>query len=114
MAKGAGMIAPDMATMLSYVFTDAAISAEALQKLLSRGVKDTFNSITVDSDTSTSDTLDAVRHRRGGTARPEEDQEGRATSGSRISRKSSTRCCSIWRSRWRATARARGNSSKCR
>jgi glutamate N-acetyltransferase / amino-acid N-acetyltransferase len=57
MAKGAGMIAPDMATMLSYVFTDAAIGPEALQKLLSRGVKDTFNSVTVDSDTSTSDTL---------------------------------------------------------
>jgi glutamate N-acetyltransferase / amino-acid N-acetyltransferase len=57
MAKGAGMIAPDMATMLSYVFTDAAISSEALQKLLSKGVKSTFNSVTVDSDTSTSDTL---------------------------------------------------------
>ncbi len=57
MAKGAGMIAPDMATMLSYIFTDAAIGPEALQKLLSRGVKDTFNSVTVDSDTSTSDTL---------------------------------------------------------
>ncbi|MGO9428166.1 bifunctional glutamate N-acetyltransferase/amino-acid acetyltransferase ArgJ [Rhodoblastus sp.] len=56
-AKGAGMIAPDMATMLSYVFTDAAISSDALQTLLSRGVKDTFNSVTVDSDTSTSDTL---------------------------------------------------------
>lgn len=56
-AKGAGMIAPDMATMLSYVFTDAAIAPEALQKLLSRGVKDSFNSVTVDSDTSTSDTL---------------------------------------------------------
>lgn len=56
-AKGAGMIAPDMATMLSYVFTDAPISAEVLQKLLSRAVKTTFNSITVDSDTSTSDTL---------------------------------------------------------
>ncbi len=57
MAKGAGMIAPNMATMLSYVFTDAAISAEALQKLLSKAVKGTFNSVTVDSDTSTSDTL---------------------------------------------------------
>ena len=56
-AKGAGMIAPDMATMLSYVFTDAAIGAEALQKLLSKQVKTTFNAITVDSDTSTSDTL---------------------------------------------------------
>ena len=57
MAKGAGMIAPDMATMLAYVFTDAAISSDALQKLLARGVKDTFNAVTVDSDTSTSDTL---------------------------------------------------------
>ena len=56
-AKGAGMIAPDMATMLSYVFTDAAIGAEALQKLLSKAVKHTFNAVTVDSDTSTSDTL---------------------------------------------------------
>ncbi|MBB4198461.1 bifunctional ornithine acetyltransferase/N-acetylglutamate synthase [Rhodoblastus sphagnicola] len=56
-AKGAGMIAPDMATMLAYVFTDAAISSEALQKLLSKGVKNSFNSVTVDSDTSTSDTL---------------------------------------------------------
>ncbi len=56
-AKGAGMIAPDMATMLSYVFTDAPIAAPVLQALLSRGVKGTFNAITVDSDTSTSDTL---------------------------------------------------------
>ncbi|WP_294538909.1 bifunctional glutamate N-acetyltransferase/amino-acid acetyltransferase ArgJ [uncultured Rhodoblastus sp.] len=56
-AKGAGMIAPDMATMLAYVFTDAAISPEALQKLLTSGVKGSFNSVTVDSDTSTSDTL---------------------------------------------------------
>ncbi len=51
------MIAPDMATMLSYVFTDAPIAAPALQAMLSAGVKDTFNAITVDSDTSTSDTL---------------------------------------------------------
>jgi glutamate N-acetyltransferase/amino-acid N-acetyltransferase len=56
-AKGAGMIAPDMATMLSYVFTDAAISAPALQAMLSAAVKPSFNAITVDSDTSTSDTL---------------------------------------------------------
>ena len=56
-AKGAGMIAPDMATMLSFVFTDAAISNEALQACLSAGVKDSFNAVTVDSDTSTSDTL---------------------------------------------------------
>jgi glutamate N-acetyltransferase / amino-acid N-acetyltransferase len=56
-AKGAGMIAPDMATMLSFVFTDAPIGADALQTLLSRGVRNSFNAITVDSDTSTSDTL---------------------------------------------------------
>jgi len=56
-AKGSGMIAPDMATMLSYVFTDADIAAPALQALLSEGVERSFNCITVDSDTSTSDTL---------------------------------------------------------
>ena len=56
-AKGAGMIAPDMATMLSFVATDAPVSAAALQTLLSEAVGPSFNSITVDSDTSTSDTL---------------------------------------------------------
>ncbi|MBL4692147.1 MAG: bifunctional glutamate N-acetyltransferase/amino-acid acetyltransferase ArgJ, partial [Magnetovibrio sp.] len=57
MAKGSGMIAPDMATMLSYVVTDAAIDADLLQQLLNVGVAVSFNAITVDSDTSTSDTL---------------------------------------------------------
>jgi len=56
-AKGAGMIAPDMATMLSFIFTDAAITAPALQALLKDGVTDTFNAVTIDGDTSTSDTL---------------------------------------------------------
>jgi glutamate N-acetyltransferase/amino-acid N-acetyltransferase len=56
-AKGSGMIAPDMATMLVYIFTDAKISPAMLQRMLSRNVRPTFNSITVDSDTSTSDTL---------------------------------------------------------
>ncbi|MGE7369727.1 bifunctional glutamate N-acetyltransferase/amino-acid acetyltransferase ArgJ [Neorhizobium sp. NPDC001467] len=56
-AKGAGMIAPDMATMLSFVVTDADIAAPVLQSLLSAGVEPSFNSMTVDSDTSTSDTL---------------------------------------------------------
>jgi glutamate N-acetyltransferase / amino-acid N-acetyltransferase len=56
-AKGAGMIAPDMATMLSFVATDAPIAAPVLQALLSAGTKTTFNAVTVDSDTSTSDTL---------------------------------------------------------
>ncbi|WP_340159045.1 bifunctional glutamate N-acetyltransferase/amino-acid acetyltransferase ArgJ [uncultured Hoeflea sp.] len=57
MAKGAGMIAPDMATMLSFIVTDAAIDPSALQAMLSRHVGSTFNAVTVDSDTSTSDTL---------------------------------------------------------
>ena len=56
-AKGAGMIAPDMATMLSFVVTDAAITSPVLQSLLSKAVGPTFNAVTVDSDTSTSDTL---------------------------------------------------------
>ncbi|MBB5053223.1 glutamate N-acetyltransferase/amino-acid N-acetyltransferase [Afipia massiliensis] len=57
MAKGAGMIAPDMATMLAFVFTDAPLSATVLQSLLKTGVEDTFNAVTIDGDTSTSDTL---------------------------------------------------------
>jgi glutamate N-acetyltransferase/amino-acid N-acetyltransferase len=56
-AKGAGMIAPDMATMLAFVFTDASIAAKPLQALLSQSVKTSFNAITIDGDTSTSDTL---------------------------------------------------------
>lgn len=56
-AKGSGMIAPDMATMLAFFFTDAKISAETLQEIVRRGVKRSFNAITVDSDTSTSDTV---------------------------------------------------------
>jgi glutamate N-acetyltransferase/amino-acid N-acetyltransferase len=56
-AKGAGMIAPDMATMLAFVFTDAPLSTAALQGLLKRTVDDTFNAVTIDGDTSTSDTL---------------------------------------------------------
>jgi glutamate N-acetyltransferase/amino-acid N-acetyltransferase len=56
-AKGSGMIAPDMATMLSFVFTDANLPAGVLQECLNAGVLPSFNAITVDSDTSTSDTL---------------------------------------------------------
>jgi glutamate N-acetyltransferase/amino-acid N-acetyltransferase len=56
-AKGSGMIAPDMATMLSFIFTDAAIPALALQAMLSKGVEHSFNCVTIDSDTSTSDTV---------------------------------------------------------
>lgn len=56
-AKGSGMIAPDMATMLGFLFTDAPVAAPALHALLLRHVAATFNAITVDSDTSTSDAL---------------------------------------------------------
>jgi glutamate N-acetyltransferase/amino-acid N-acetyltransferase len=67
-AKGSGMIAPDMATMLAYVFTDAALPPEVLRPLLAEAADHSFNSITVDGDTSTSDTLllcatGQVRHR---------------------------------------------------
>ena len=55
--KGSGMIAPDMATMLGYIFTDAAVEPGFLQELLSAANKETFSCITVDSDTSTSDTV---------------------------------------------------------
>jgi glutamate N-acetyltransferase/amino-acid N-acetyltransferase len=56
-AKGSGMIAPDMATMLAFVATDAAIAPAALQALVSLYARETFNSVTVDGDTSTNDTL---------------------------------------------------------
>lgn len=56
-AKGSGMIAPDMATMLVFIFTDAKVSQNILQEMLSENTDTTFNAITVDSDTSTSDTL---------------------------------------------------------
>ncbi len=57
MAKGAGMIAPDMATMLAFVFTDAPIVSNVLQSMLAKSVERSFNAITIDGDTSTSDTL---------------------------------------------------------
>jgi glutamate N-acetyltransferase/amino-acid N-acetyltransferase len=66
--KGSGMIAPDMATMLGYVFTDAAVEPAFLQRLLSAASADTFNCITVDSDTSTSDTVLAFATGQAGNA----------------------------------------------
>lgn len=56
-AKGSGMIAPDMATMLSFIVTDLPVHHKVLQKILSKYSKKTFNSVTIDSDTSTSDTV---------------------------------------------------------
>lgn len=65
-AKGAGMIAPHMATLLSFVLTDAAISAPALRRALREGVDQSFNRITVDGDTSTNDTLLALANGKAG------------------------------------------------
>ncbi|MEO0411905.1 MAG: bifunctional glutamate N-acetyltransferase/amino-acid acetyltransferase ArgJ [Pseudomonadota bacterium] len=64
-AKGSGMIAPDMATMLSFIFTDAVITKAELQAALSAAVGTSFNAITVDSDTSTSDTVLAFATQQG-------------------------------------------------
>ncbi|MBO6559391.1 MAG: bifunctional glutamate N-acetyltransferase/amino-acid acetyltransferase ArgJ [Nisaea sp.] len=69
-AKGSGMVQPNMATMLSFVFTDAAIPADILQAVLTPAVDRTFNSITVDSDTSTSDTLLLFATGKAGNAAP--------------------------------------------
>ncbi|MGB5778090.1 MAG: bifunctional glutamate N-acetyltransferase/amino-acid acetyltransferase ArgJ [Allopontixanthobacter sediminis] len=66
--KGSGMIAPDMATMLGYIFTDAAVAPEFLQQLLSASNVQTFSCITVDSDTSTSDTVLAFATGKAGNA----------------------------------------------
>ncbi len=67
-AKGSGMIAPDMATMLVFIFTDAAIPSRILQPLLSASVAKSFNCITVDGDTSTSDTVLLFATRKAGPA----------------------------------------------
>jgi glutamate N-acetyltransferase/amino-acid N-acetyltransferase len=66
-AKGSGMIEPNMATMLSYIFTDAAIGADALDAMLRRAVDVSFNMLSVDSDTSTSDTCAILANGRAGT-----------------------------------------------
>ena len=90
-AKGAGMIAPDMATMLSFVATDAPIAAPVLQALLSPASAKTFNAVTVDSDTSTSDTLllfaTGAAAKRGARASPTSRTRGWRRSSGR-----STRC----------------------
>jgi len=67
-AKGSGMIAPDMATMLVYIFTDAAITPAVLQRMVRRALPTTFNAITVDGDTSTSDALIVVATGRSAAA----------------------------------------------
>ncbi len=66
--KGSGMIAPDMATMLGYIFTDAAVEPALLQQMLSTANRETFSCITVDGDTSTSDTVLAFATGKAGNA----------------------------------------------
>lgn len=73
MAKGAGMIQPNMATMLAYVVTDAAISPSALQKALTVSAGETFNAITVDGEMSTNDTLVALANGAAGNPLMTED-----------------------------------------
>jgi glutamate N-acetyltransferase/amino-acid N-acetyltransferase len=73
-AKGSGMIAPDMATMLSFIVTDAPVSSSCLQFILSAHVDETYNAITVDSDTSTSDTVLVFSTGAGGAIAPIEDR----------------------------------------
>ncbi|MEO1308708.1 MAG: bifunctional glutamate N-acetyltransferase/amino-acid acetyltransferase ArgJ, partial [Pseudomonadota bacterium] len=79
-AKGSGMIAPDMATMLSFIFTDAAIPQALLQDMLQQHVATTFNAITVDSDTSTSDTVLVAATGRGPTVTEATSAVGKAFS----------------------------------
>ena len=73
-SKGAGMIAPDMATMLAFVFTDAAIPQAALQTMIAEGAATSFNCVTVDGDTSTSDSL--VAFATGAAGNPEIEDAG--------------------------------------
>ena len=71
-AKGSGMIAPDMATMLAFIFTDASVEQQTLQSLVSKIADETFNRVTVDSDTSTSDTVIVVATNRSSAPRIED------------------------------------------
>jgi len=75
MAKGAGMIEPNMATMLAYIATDAAIDDSTLQSIMYTAVKDSFNSITVDGDTSTNDSLILMATGRSGVTMDASNQE---------------------------------------
>ena len=93
-AKGAGMIAPDMATMLSFTLTDAPIAANVLQALLSKAVQNSFNAITVDSEPRPPTRCCYFRPEpRRGTARRTSSPP--TTAASRRSRRRSTCCCSI-------------------
>jgi glutamate N-acetyltransferase / amino-acid N-acetyltransferase len=84
-AKGAGMMRPDLATMLAFVLTDAPIGAAALQRLLADAVEGSFNRATVDGDTSTNDTVLALANGRAGGEPLDEDPAGLAAFGSALS-----------------------------
>jgi len=75
MTKGAGMIEPNMATMLAYIATDAGIENDRLQEILNDAVRDSFNSITVDSDTSTNDSLILMATGKSGVSLDESNQD---------------------------------------
>ena len=112
-AKGAGMIAPDMATMLSFVATDAPIAAPVLQALLSAATAKTFNAVTVDSDTSTSDTL--LLFATGAAAKrgaPRDRPMPRIARLGAFRRGAEQGAEDRWRCRWCATARARASRSR--
>ena len=94
MCKGSGMIHPNMCTMLSFVTTDIAISRELLQEALSADVKDTYNMISVDGDTSTNDTCLVLANGMAGNAEITEKNADYEES------------MRPWRRRWQETARA--------
>ncbi len=101
--KGSGMIAPDMATMLGYIFTDAAVEPRFLQEMLDRANAETFSCITVDGDTSTSDTVMAFATGKAG--------HWLWRNGTTMERTRSTPHCSpsvaSWHSLWCETERVR-------
>jgi N-acetylglutamate synthase/N-acetylornithine aminotransferase len=103
MAKGAGMIEPNMATMLVYFFTNLNVPADRLSALVKRAVDATFNSISVDTDTSTSDSL--VLFSTGQRCR-------RRPTRSATSRRASPPCASSWRATWSSRPRAPPSSSR--
>ncbi len=75
MCKGSGMIHPNMCTMLSFITTDACISKEMLQKALSEDIKDTYNMVSVDGDTSTNDTVLLLANGQAGNPKITEEGE---------------------------------------
>ena len=84
MAKGSGMIHPDMGTMLAFITTDLSVSKELLQKALSEVVQDTFNMISVDGDTSTNDTLVVMANGEAGNPEVSSEEDYRLFKENRV------------------------------